>query len=271
MVDSSMPHYHVCILHIFIPFFILFIFVKIIIDLFVFFIDLLMYSWFMFLFVRIMFIKWKKWIIFYLFVFLQGETIEAGQENKIIKRKEELLLIEKALKSSSGNLRSALKDVESFLMTENDKKLGPLKLKLKVWNRRFFLLVKILLNNFLFYFSVLSLSLKCHSLSLSLSSSTIYLSLYLSIYLLIYLWPSLSHSLSICNSLTLLSLCHSHSLSLTVFLSFSIYNYSSPKDVPGSIVKGCCRSIGVEGLPNIPLINKMNIGEVAKYVDKVRN
>ena len=72
-----------------------------------------------------------------LFGFHLGETIEAGQENKIIKRKEELLLIEKALKSSSGNLRNALKEVESFLMTENDKKLGPLKLKLKVLIRIF--------------------------------------------------------------------------------------------------------------------------------------
>jgi hypothetical protein len=32
-------------------------------------------------------------------------------------------------------------------------------------------------------------------------------------------------------------------------------------DVPGSIVKGCCRSVGIEGLPNIPLINKLNLGE----------
>ena len=41
------------------------------------------------------------------------------------------------------------------------------------------------------------------------------------------------------------------------------------QNVPGSIVKGCCRSVGIEGLPNIPVINKMNIGEIAKYVDKV--
>eukprot|EP00596_Hydrurales_sp_CCMP1899_P004284 CAMPEP_0119040080 /NCGR_PEP_ID=MMETSP1177-20130426/9913_1 /TAXON_ID=2985 /ORGANISM="Ochromonas sp, Strain CCMP1899" /LENGTH=240 /DNA_ID=CAMNT_0007004797 /DNA_START=139 /DNA_END=859 /DNA_ORIENTATION=- len=41
-------------------------------------------------------------------------------------------------------------------------------------------------------------------------------------------------------------------------------------DVPGSIVKGCCRSVGIEGLPNIPLINKLNLGEISKHFDKVR-
>jgi hypothetical protein len=42
------------------------------------------------------------------------------------------------------------------------------------------------------------------------------------------------------------------------------------ENVPGAAVKAFCKSIGVEGVPNIPLIRRMNIGEVAKYVDKIR-
>ena len=43
------------------------------------------------------------------------------------------------------------------------------------------------------------------------------------------------------------------------------------RDVPGAIVKDCLRCVGIEGLPNIPLINRLNKGEVAKHFDKVRD
>jgi hypothetical protein len=43
------------------------------------------------------------------------------------------------------------------------------------------------------------------------------------------------------------------------------------RDVPGAIVKDCLRCVGIEGLPNIPLINRFNKGEVAKHFDKVRD
>ena len=99
-------------------------------------------------------------ISFFIFIFnfsffiFVGETIEAGQENSIIKRKEELLVIEKALKSSTGNLKNALKDVEGFFMTENDKKLGPLKLKLKVSTIISFYFFHFLFFNISFYLLV---------------------------------------------------------------------------------------------------------------------
>ena len=40
------------------------------------------------------------------------------------------------------------------------------------------------------------------------------------------------------------------------------------QDVPGSIVKDCLRSVGIEGLPNWWLINRLNNGELSKYFDK---
>jgi len=39
---------------------------------------------------------------------------------------------------------------------------------------------------------------------------------------------------------------------------------------PGSIIKDCCRSVGIDGVPNIPLIRRMNVGELSKYIDKIR-
>jgi hypothetical protein len=42
------------------------------------------------------------------------------------------------------------------------------------------------------------------------------------------------------------------------------------EDVPGSIVKSCCKSIGVEGVPNVPVVRRLNIGEVSRYMEKVR-
>jgi hypothetical protein len=63
---------------------------------------------------------------------LAAETIEVGQENKIIKREAELAVIERALKASKKSLREAVKEVEGFLMCENDKKEAVLKMKLKV-------------------------------------------------------------------------------------------------------------------------------------------
>lgn len=42
------------------------------------------------------------------------------------------------------------------------------------------------------------------------------------------------------------------------------------KGVPGSITKDICAAIGQEGVPNIPLIQRMNVGAVSQYLDKVR-
>lgn len=39
---------------------------------------------------------------------------------------------------------------------------------------------------------------------------------------------------------------------------------------PGSIIKDCCRSVGIDGVPNIPLIRRVNVGELSKYIDKIR-
>jgi hypothetical protein len=64
--------------------------------------------------------------------YLAAETIEVGQENKIIKREAELEVIERAFKASKRSLREAVKEVDGFLMCENDKKEAVLKLKLKV-------------------------------------------------------------------------------------------------------------------------------------------
>ena len=55
-----------------------------------------------------------------------------GQENKIIKREAELAVIERALKVSKKSLREAVKEVEGFLMSDNDKKEAVIKMKLKV-------------------------------------------------------------------------------------------------------------------------------------------
>jgi hypothetical protein len=41
-------------------------------------------------------------------------------------------VIERALKASKKSLREAVKEVEGFLMCENDKKEAVLKMKLKV-------------------------------------------------------------------------------------------------------------------------------------------
>jgi hypothetical protein len=41
-------------------------------------------------------------------------------------------------------------------------------------------------------------------------------------------------------------------------------------DIPGSIVKDCLRSLGVDGLPNIPVVNRFNKGSVAQLFDRVR-
>ena len=54
------------------------------------------------------------------------------QENKIIKREAELAVIERALKVSKKSLREAVKEVEGFLMSDNDKKEAVIKMKLKV-------------------------------------------------------------------------------------------------------------------------------------------
>lgn len=37
----------------------------------------------------------------------------------------------------------------------------------------------------------------------------------------------------------------------------------------GAIIKDCCRCIGIDGLPNIPLIRRFNIGELNRYCTKV--
>jgi hypothetical protein len=39
--------------------------------------------------------------------------------------------------------------------------------------------------------------------------------------------------------------------------------------VPGAIVKDFCRAIGVEGVPNIPIIRRLNNGEINRYCQKV--
>jgi hypothetical protein len=43
------------------------------------------------------------------------------------------------------------------------------------------------------------------------------------------------------------------------------------KKVPGSVVKQCCRSFGEEGVPNLPLIRRVNIGEVNTQIEKIRD
>jgi len=42
------------------------------------------------------------------------------------------------------------------------------------------------------------------------------------------------------------------------------------KKVPGSVVKQCCRSFGEEGVPNIPLIRRLNIGQVNTQINNIR-
>jgi hypothetical protein len=41
------------------------------------------------------------------------------------------------------------------------------------------------------------------------------------------------------------------------------------RNVPGSIIKSICRSIGVDGVPNIPIIRRLNIGDLNKYCQKL--
>eukprot|EP01038_Epipyxis_sp_PR26KG_P014915 gene14915-20064_t len=41
--------------------------------------------------------------------------------------------------------------------------------------------------------------------------------------------------------------------------------------VPGAVIKDCCRAIGAEGVPNIPLIRRFNIAELSKYIEKIKN
>ena len=36
--------------------------------------------------------------------------------------------------------------------------------------------------------------------------------------------------------------------------------------VPGAVIKECCRSVGVDGVPNIPIIRRLNIGEIKGYL-----
>lgn len=40
-------------------------------------------------------------------------------------------------------------------------------------------------------------------------------------------------------------------------------------NIPGSIVKDWCRGIGVDGMPNWPLIQRLNRGELSQYFEKV--
>ena len=39
--------------------------------------------------------------------------------------------------------------------------------------------------------------------------------------------------------------------------------------VPGSIIKDICRSFGIDGVPNIPIIRRFNNGELSRHLDKV--
>lgn len=45
---------------------------------------------------------------------------------------------------------------------------------------------------------------------------------------------------------------------------------ASLENIPGNIVKECCKAIGVDGVPNIPLINRLNRGEINRYVERVK-
>jgi hypothetical protein len=38
----------------------------------------------------------------------------------------------------------------------------------------------------------------------------------------------------------------------------------------GAVIKDCCRSIGIDGMPNVPLIRRFNIGELNRYCQRVR-
>ena len=126
------------------------------------------------------------------------------------------------------------------------------------------------------------LPLPCGSSTLSLSlfvSLTLSISVYISFHRPLYLSLSLYIQVSLFvspSTYLYFSLSPPISLSFKPSLTHDTPTLSHPssltvptQDVPGSIIKGCCRSIGVEGLPNIPLINKLNIGEVSKYMDKV--
>jgi hypothetical protein len=38
---------------------------------------------------------------------------------------------------------------------------------------------------------------------------------------------------------------------------------------PGSIINDCCKSLGIDALPNLPLIRRFSIGQLSSYLDKV--
>lgn len=42
------------------------------------------------------------------------------------------------------------------------------------------------------------------------------------------------------------------------------------KNIPWNFAKSFCRSCGMDGLPNVFFIRRMNLGEISKYVDQVR-
>lgn len=41
--------------------------------------------------------------------------------------------------------------------------------------------------------------------------------------------------------------------------------------VPGLIIKQCCRSVGLDGVPNLPVVRRLNIGELNGYLEKLRS
>lgn len=47
-------------------------------------------------------------------------------------------------------------------------------------------------------------------------------------------------------------------------------DYLTLDNVPGAILKEWCKAIGVDGVPNLPLINRLNRGEMNRYIDKVK-
>jgi len=41
--------------------------------------------------------------------------------------------------------------------------------------------------------------------------------------------------------------------------------------VPGLIIKQCCRSVGLDGVPNLPVVRRLNIGELNGYLERLRS
>lgn len=41
--------------------------------------------------------------------------------------------------------------------------------------------------------------------------------------------------------------------------------------VPGMIIKQCCRSVGLDGVPNLPVVRRLNIGELNGYLERLRS